>query len=309
MVKVTVVIPTHNRKASLRKSVRSVFSQTVPPEEIIVVDDSSTEVLDESIFSKAPVGIRCRLLKNEENRGANYCRNIGILSSNSDVICFLDDDDTFDSRKVELVKKAANSNPSADVFYHPARVRFPNEGVGFVTKPKSVEDQDAFLKELIVKNIVGGTPMVSARKEALLECGGFDEKLGRFQDYELWLRLAIAGKRFFLMEEPLTNYNYFSREKSITRSYGNTQEAIDYVRKKHELHYDKLSANELKEHAYWVLKTFLRAAILNYDRYSIIRFQIMLLRCRPSLMGILSAPVIVISPKLAILAQAKLSGG
>ena len=309
MIKVAVVIPTCNRRALLEKALFSVFNQTVHPNEVIVVDDNSTDGIDSSVFSGAPESINCVLLKNKINRGGNYCRNTGVETSTADVICFLDDDDSFNPRKIESVRDAAIANPSMDVFYHPAKVSFPNEGVGFITKPKRAQSQNDFLRQLLVMNIVGGTPMVSVRRDALLQSGGFDEDLGRFQDYELWLRLAITGKKFHLINEPLTNYNYFSRQKSVTRSYNMTRHSIDYIRRKHQSLYNDLSSSEQRQHACWAIKTLVRAAVLNYDRYSAVRFQLMSLYCRPTISGIFSLPVLAVSPRLAILLQAKMSGG
>jgi GT2 family glycosyltransferase len=73
-------------------------------------------------------------------------------------------------------------------------------------------------RALLVRNIVGGTPMVVARRLNLLAHGGFDESLAALEDYELWLRLARHGARFRLLRQALTRCHTTTAKASVTKS-------------------------------------------------------------------------------------------
>lgn len=217
-VKVSVVIPTHNRLGGLASAISSLAQQTALPDEIVIVDDGSDKAVTHEIFRDIPESVRTTLLRNESPRGANHARNRGILSAAGDYIAFLDDDDTFKPKKIEILKKVIAENPHVDLIYHPAHVHMVNEGVSYFTKPREFrEGEDAF-RRLLISNVIGGTPMVAVRRKSLLEAGLFDEKMPALQDYELWIRLAKNKSCFYFLSEPLTDYMQETKSKSITKN-------------------------------------------------------------------------------------------
>src|SRR3954447_7913109 len=85
---VSVVIPVHNRADSLRTAVASVLAQTREPDEIVIVDDASTEpVTAETAGSNDG---RIRIIRLDDNRGASGARMVGIEAARGDLIAFLD---------------------------------------------------------------------------------------------------------------------------------------------------------------------------------------------------------------------------
>lgn len=187
---ISVVIPTHNRLDGLKKSLESLLRQKQLPDEVIVVDDGSRLAVEYSVFEGFPTQVKCILLRNDEPKGGNNARNQGVMAASGDYIAFLDDDDQFKPNKVEVLQREIAKNASVDVFYHPAHIHMLNEGVSYISKPYGFSQDEDVYRSLLVQNRIGGTPMVTVRKQALLDVGLFDEQMPAMQDYELWLRLA-----------------------------------------------------------------------------------------------------------------------
>ena len=100
--KISVIIPTYNRHVLLERAVMSVLKQTRPADEIIIIDDGSTDGTPELIPKKFPQILYYR----QENKGVSAARNAGIEKSSGDWIAFLDSDDAWLPRKLEYQQKA-----------------------------------------------------------------------------------------------------------------------------------------------------------------------------------------------------------
>jgi len=95
MPKITVIIPTQNRRKSLDRAVESVLSQSFIDWELYIVNDSSSAI-------KAYNDDRVKIIQNEDIKGANSSRNTGIKHAQGDYIAFLDDDDEWLPEKLDI---------------------------------------------------------------------------------------------------------------------------------------------------------------------------------------------------------------
>lgn len=275
---ISVVIPTHNRSESLLRALRSVYKQTVLPNEIVVVDDGSNPPVDKSVFDECPEQIYWKLLRNVTPKGANNSRNKGIESASGEWIAFLDDDDEFFSSKIEVITDFINQRDDLiDVVYHPAKIYMINEGVSYVSKPKQFTAKDDVFRQLLINNYIGGTPMVVVKKSTLIEVGLFDEELPAQQDYELWLRMAKNESKFCLVNKPLTKYYHKTKGGSITNLSDNSESAYSIIEKKYEQDYKLLSENEYKIyrmrkknrliHKSFLNKKYFKSIYLNFEAF------------------------------------------
>lgn len=301
---ISVVMPTHNRPAGLKEALDSITKQTQLPYEIVVVDDGSTPPVKKDIFKNLESSVKCTLIVNDSPRGGNYARNIGIKHASGEYIAFLDDDDQFKIKKIEAVYQAIVQSPDSDVFYHPAHVHMVNEGVSYYSKPS---DTDSLFRALLTHNCIGGTPMVIAKRSTLMEVGLFDEKMPALQDYELWLRLAKDNKKFFLIKEPLTDYNYHTKKGSISKSLEKNAQAISIIEEKFSSYYKMLTPDETKEFNIWKKKMIIHKSLLNGNVLGAISSQFNLFLFSPTLVNFILIFIIFLGPKAVFKLKSKVS--
>ena len=120
-IHISVIIPTFNRSKLLNRSIRSVLNQTLQPNEIIVVDNGSTDDTRDMV-SKNFTNIRYIYHK---KKGVSSARNTGIRISKSNWISFLDSDDEWMKDKLFLQKEYILKNPDVD-FLHTNEIWFKN---------------------------------------------------------------------------------------------------------------------------------------------------------------------------------------
>lgn len=114
-MKISVVIPAYNAADSLEKAIESCMRQTLPPLEIIVVDDASTDSTTE--ITKQFPGIK--LLCLQQNAGPSKARNTGWDAATGDIIAFLDADDEWHEEKLAYISKAFQKNKDIKLLGHP----------------------------------------------------------------------------------------------------------------------------------------------------------------------------------------------
>lgn len=194
---VSVVIPTRNRPAQTAAAVESALAQTLPPHEIVVVDDASTE----------PVGLcypRVRVLRQAERRGAAAARNRGIDAATGAWVAFLDSDDRWRPDKLErqLAPIDGCTVPTLCCCN-----LLPLRGRGEVGRPHNARPPSGDLSEWIL--VHGNTPQTSGivLPTAAARAIRFDENLWRHQDWDFFLRAAAGGLGISYIEDPLVLYD------------------------------------------------------------------------------------------------------
>ena len=194
-MKISVVIPSYNRKEFLKRSIDSAINQTKKPFEIIVVDDGSTDGTETMIKSDYDF---VKFIK-QKNKGVSAARNIGIKVSIGEWICFLDSDDEWKKDKIEKQVNAMKSNPGYK-FFHSNEIWIKN-GLRINQKKKHEKyGGDIFDKCLDMCRISPSSVMIN--KTVFDEVGNFNEDLVVCEDYELWLRICDKYRVFFI-DEPL----------------------------------------------------------------------------------------------------------
>lgn len=185
--RVSVIIPTFNSAGMVLEAVESVLGQTVPADEIIVVDDGST---DETAEVLAPYFDRIRYLK-QENQGVAAARNRGIAEATGDLIAFLDADDVWHSRKLELQVRVISERPEVGMVG--TRIfDWPGAVSEMKYKQNQIYSRVAWW-ELVVRNRFTASS-VMVRRALLEKVGPFDEQLQGPEDLDLWLRIAEVAE-------------------------------------------------------------------------------------------------------------------
>ena len=189
--KISVIIPTFNRGNSLIQSLNSVLRQTYHNLEIIVIDDCSTDDT-ESLISQINDN-RIKYIKLEENKGANFARNIGIKMSTGKYISFQDSDDIYHKNKIErqyknIIKKNSDFD-FCEVLFHfnnSFKYKIPDKIQQKKIKRKKILD------ELCNGNFISTQSILV--KNTFIKENLFDINFPRFQDYDLILRIIPKCK-------------------------------------------------------------------------------------------------------------------
>jgi glycosyltransferase involved in cell wall biosynthesis len=193
VARISVVIPTFNRAATLPRAIDSVLGQTHGDVELIVVDDGSTDGTAAVLERYAGRLIAVRLAV---NGGGNAARNRGIQCASGEIICFLDSDDEFLPHKLAWVDAYFKARPDIDGLLDSYEVVFPPEARR-APKPRQnpvLADSRLLRTAVFARQVYKATPAISARPAALIEIGMFDATLNRRQDMDLILRLTQAHR-------------------------------------------------------------------------------------------------------------------
>jgi glycosyltransferase involved in cell wall biosynthesis len=184
---ISVIIPTHNRAHYLGEALESVFAQTAPPAEIIVIDDGSTDDTKKTLSSL--IGQKKILYLFQEKAGVSAARNRGIGVAASPFLAFLDSDDLFLPTKLEKQMMVYEKFPNLG-FVHCFYSKFDDSGRNLGTRDTSRFFGNIYPSMLKEWSTLMAMPCVLARTDVIREVGAFDENLVWAEDLDLWRRIA-----------------------------------------------------------------------------------------------------------------------
>ncbi|MSQ47316.1 MAG: glycosyltransferase family 2 protein [Deltaproteobacteria bacterium] len=190
MPRVTVVIPTYNRRDLVREAIASVTAQSYPDVEVIVVDDGSDDGTAEVVRRFAGVQYVY-----QENRGVSVARNVGVARARGELIAFLDSDDLWQPDKLTHQVACFEQNP--DVRICQTDEIWIRNGVRVNPHHKHRKTgEDIFARSL--ERCLVSPSAVMMRRALWEQVGGFDETLPACEDYDLWLRITARMPVHFI---------------------------------------------------------------------------------------------------------------
>ena len=187
---ISVVIPTYNRARDLERALNSVLAQTYPHWEALVVDNHSSDNTDNVVthFDDS----RISLLKIHNNGVIAASRNLGIKHAQGEYIAFLDSDDWWLARKLEVSLKYLDRG--ADVVYHDLYMVTKRGQRLLWQKGRTRVLNSPIFEDLLVNGDALQTSGVVARDSILRKIGGLSEDvtLIGWEDYDAWLKDMTA---------------------------------------------------------------------------------------------------------------------
>ena len=196
-ISISAIIPTYNKPALLRRAIDSVLAQTRPAEELIVVDDGSTDETEAVV--RRDYGDRVRYIR-QENAGTAAARNRGVREARGEWLSFLDHDDEWLPRRLELHSEAIAADPETALVYSSFYVTGHSEAARRILAP--APPSELLYPGVLLENLLP-TPAMSIRKEVYLAMGGFNESLrGSCEDWDLLVRITRCH-RATRISEPL----------------------------------------------------------------------------------------------------------
>lgn len=190
-VRFSVIIPLYNKERFVARCIHSVLTQTRQDFEIVVVDDGSTDRGAEVV--RAMKDSRIRLIR-KANGGASSARNRGALEASFDLLAFLDADDEYLPRHLEVVEELAVRYPQAGAYGTACWFLKANGWVRYVANRRALNGRH----EGMVTNFFCGGHILwccsgVVRKDVFYRLGGFDPQLKNGQDQDLWFRVAAVS--------------------------------------------------------------------------------------------------------------------
>ena len=195
---VSVIIPVYNRRDLALQAVSSVLGQSMHDLEVILVDDGSTDGLD-ALLSPYLADPRLRLLRLQHSGFPGAVRNRGAEQARGEWIAFLDSDDLWFSRKLQLQLDYARLNPKVRCI-HTGEIWLRGDQVVSQNSQNHQREGNLFADSL--KKCIIGPSTVLISRDCFHGLGGFREDIEVAEDYEFWLRLTshmVVG----YVDEPL----------------------------------------------------------------------------------------------------------
>lgn len=226
-VLISIILPTYNRGYIIAKAIDSVISQTYKKWELIIVDDASTD--DTRMVIGKYTDCRIKYIYNTENKGANYCRNLGVTLSRGKYISFLDSDNFWERDKIRIqLEKIIHTGDHVGLIFCRELVR--NGPYKYFVPDEEVE-LGKIKKTLCEKNIID-TNTVIIKKECFDTVGGFDEKMPRLQDWEFFFRVINVYNYQVIYISDCLNSNIIQTD-SISMDDKKYVDAMLYFLQKH----------------------------------------------------------------------------
>ena len=193
---ISTVIPTLDRRHTLSRAINSVLKQTIPVDEIIIIDNGSTDGTQDMLQSEFPM-VRC---VSQPKPGVSAARNMGISIATSEWVALLDSDDAWVptklERQLELLIDNSNSRliHTDEIWYRSGRR---------VNQMKKHKKRGGNIFEYCLPLCCISPSSVLMRKDLFEDIGLFDEELPVCEDYDMWLRIS-SREPISYVDEPLT---------------------------------------------------------------------------------------------------------
>jgi glycosyltransferase involved in cell wall biosynthesis len=179
---ISIIIPLYNQADKLERCLHSISLQSFDNFEVIVVNDRSKDRLTMTLKKYAHIfGLRFRALHNQSNHGAPYTRNKGFRASKGEYIMFCDADIVMEPEMLFKLHRKLSEDKSAAYAY--SSHKFGHK------RFDKLEWSEERLRNM---PFIHTTALI--RREAFPK-GGFDEKIKRLQDWDLWLTMLESGHK------------------------------------------------------------------------------------------------------------------
>lgn len=199
MTNISVIIPTHNRADLIARSLDSVLAQTFMPDEVIVVDDGSSDNTCELVADRYP---EVRLL-DQGNKGVSAARNAGIDAATGDWLCLLDSDDSWQPEKLEKQVEALNTQPEYLVCH--TNEKWIRNGY-HLNQLKKHKKHGGYIFQYCLPLCVISPSSIMIHRNIFNNVGMFDESMPVCEDYDLWLRICARYPVLYLDDMLITKF-------------------------------------------------------------------------------------------------------
>lgn len=222
--RISIIIPCYNQGRWLLETLESLSFCDPKIFELIIVNDGSQDPETVNILNDLrKEGYQVIF---QENGGLSSARNTGIKQAKGDIILPLDSDNKIRPAYLTRGLEIFDNDPQVDVVY--------GNAMYFDAKQGEWKPGPFNLQKLMIANYIDACAMI--RKDKLIRFGMYDTAMrDGWEDWDLWLRIAFSGGRFYYIDEILWDYRVTenSMSKSLYRTYEKPNRIENYIRAKY----------------------------------------------------------------------------
>jgi glycosyltransferase involved in cell wall biosynthesis len=250
---VSVIIPCYKDAGTLGRAINSVIAQTYPLIEIIVVNDCSPE--SDSIEALLLDYPQVCYVRNLINVGLAETRNNGLQFASGEIVAFLDADDEYHYKKIEVQVEALEPNMvvSCNVIN-----KLPDGAERTKIKSTFIVEHAS---QILFRNVLVGACLLAPR-DLLMKLGGYNSSLRSCEDFDLWLRFLTEGVKIKFLGAPL--YIYYFNPKGLSKNFKNISKwEIEVIK----IHADRMGCQWQTKPYYaclilfWLIRHLMRAEL------------------------------------------------
>jgi len=227
-IRIAAIMPIYNGRLWVEQALRSVLAQTVPPDEIILIDDGSTDDSMDLVRAFASANEADIRIITQVNAGQSAARNFGISLCTSEWIALIDQDDIWYPNHLAVLIDGIRRHSGlrlgwvySDFDDIDIDGRLVNRD--FIGHTK-VDNPKRDLMKVLAQGFIIQPSATLIRREAILEVGGFDERLSGYEDDDLFLRIFRADYDNTFIPEPTSQWRIHAS------SAGGTQRSEESLR-------------------------------------------------------------------------------
>lgn len=264
---ISVNLTTYNREVLLKRALRSILMQVNVEFEVIIVDDCSLDNTKNIIFDFQKIDQRIRFFTNAKNMGNAYSRNKALSHSRGELVAFMDDDDEWiDKNKLEKQQKFLKKNPLIKLVFSNVIItdkKTYSEKVN-LKMPKNIK------KHFLGKNNLIYSPSVLTYRKILLEVNGFDEKIKKGVDSDLFRNLILKRDIKIACLDEFTTKIYEDDRDRMTRVNNRRKIFISlhsqfYTLKKYSLYFIRYP-QEILRRFYYILLLLKKLTFTKFEK-------------------------------------------
>lgn len=226
-MKTSVIIPYFNSGAFLEETLRSLDDQTMLPDEVIIIDDGSTQMNSISLLETLPVFSFGNVhVIHQDNAGVSSALTRGAQEATGDIIFTVDADDIIDRQYIQKYVHVFEENQSVDAVVSGYKKFFTE--IGHDSKAsfhKFFMPKGLIAPDLYYYNCAGGSN-TAFRREVLEEIGFWHASFYTYQDWGMWLTLLSHQKTLHVIPEYLYDYRIHSKSNSHNVSMQKDRERL-----------------------------------------------------------------------------------
>jgi len=224
---VSVVIPTHNRRRLLLRTLTSVLNQEAVRQQVVVVDDGGVDGTADEVRRMELENVH--LLRHQRSKGVAAARNAGLALADTPWVAFVDDDDVWAPGKLRA--QLASLDENSDARWSAVGACTVDQQLRILSLDRPPLPQDVAARLLESNAIPGGGSGVLVDTPLAKEVGGFDESLSITADWDFYLRLGrespLAVVDDFLMA-------YYTHSDSMFHDPAGLMRELLYMEDKHQ---------------------------------------------------------------------------